>query len=302
MTRLTRFVSSLILYSAAASAIQGWPAPSQRNSSQIDSAVTPSAFTLPAGTKVDLALIVPVWARKVRLGDPLYAQTNFPVVTGNRVAIPAGTWVQGRIEGTTLPTRRQNRAELQVLFTRIVFANGYTIALPDLPGESASTLGVNSPPSTSIATAASITIEASTSNDLLLDNGAQIEMTLAAPLALDSGQIANAIPLTRPPEPGKFKSATLCRSTPGSPGTPGSPDTVIPGSPGTPSITIPGGPGMPDTTIPGTPATPDTVIPGSPGTPGTPGSACPAAPIVLSSVPVILGPSHNKSSTSPSAP
>lgn len=287
----------MILCGAAASAIQGWAASSQSDSPKTNSAAAPAALRLPAGTKVDLALVVPVWARKVRPGDPLYTQTNFPVVTGNSIAIPAGTWVQGRIEGITLPTRRQNRAELQVLFTRIIFADGYTIALPDLASESTSALAEKAPPPGSNATAAKITIEASASNDLLLDNGAQIEMTLAAPLALDSGQVANAIPLTRAPEPGKFKSATLCRPTPGSPGTPGSPDTVIPGSPGTPSITIPGGPGMPDTTIPGTPATPDTVIPGSPGSPGTPGSACPAAPIVLSSVPVVLGPPQNKAST-----
>ena len=52
---------------------------------------------------------------------------------------------------------------------------------------------------------------------------------------------------------------------------------------------------MPDITIPGTPATPDTVIPGTPGTPGTPGSVCPAAPIVISSVPVTINqmPSQN---------
>jgi hypothetical protein len=55
-------------------------------------------------------------------------------------------------------------------------------------------------------------------------------------------------------------------------------------------VTIPGAPGMPSTTIPGTPATPPTVIPGTPGTTGFPGIVCPPAPIVVSSVPLVLKP------------
>jgi hypothetical protein len=128
-----------------------------------------------------------------------------------------------------------------------------------------------------------ITIQVTPANDLLLDNGAEVEMTLGAPLQLDAKQVAQSIPLSRLPQPGQLKSATQCRNIPGSPGTPGTPDTVIPGSPGTPDITIPGMFGSPDTVIPGTPATPDTVIPGSPGTSGTPDYICPAKPLVISS-------------------
>jgi hypothetical protein len=123
-------------------------------------------------------------------------------------------------------------------------------------------------------------------NDLLLDNGAEVEMTLGAPLQLNAKQVAQSIPLSRLPQPGQLKSATTCRNVPGSPGTQGTSDTVIPGSPGTPDTVIPRGPGMPDTVIPGTPATPDTVIPGSPGTSGTPDYICPATPLVISSTPV----------------
>lgn len=298
MTRFARFVSFLILLKVLASAVEAGAAPSQSDSSQAGSAGAPASMTLPPGTRVELALTVPVWARKARVGDPLYTQTYFPVTAGSSIAIPAGTWVQGRIESITLPTRKVSRAELQVLFTKIIFADGYTVALPEFSKQPANPPAQAPVSNSPVATAAAITVEASPSNDLLLDNGAQIEMILAASLALDRSEIANAIPLSRPPEPGKFRSATLCRPTPGSPGTPGSPDTVIPGSPGTPSTTIPGGPGMPDTVIPGTPATPDTVIPGMPGTPGTSGTVCPKAPIVISSVPVVLRPQNNSPATS----
>jgi hypothetical protein len=284
----------------------GWATSSQSSSADTGSADVPAIITLESGTKIELALIVPVWAKAAKPGDPIYTQTNFPVVGNPGIAIPAGTWVQGKIESVTKPTRKSSRAELQILFQKIIFANGYSIALPDIAPASQS--AQTAVPSSAMSNAAStaivtdVTVEASPANDLLLDNGAQVEITLAAPLVLDATKVANALPLSHPPEPGKFKSATLCRPTPGepgTPGTPGSPDTVIPGSPGTPSITIPGGPGMPDTVIPGTPATPDTVIPGSPGTPGTPGTpgiVCPAAPIVISSVPVAPTPAKNEGS------
>lgn len=245
-----------------------------------------ASITLPPGTKIELVVTRPEWAQSAKVGDTVYAQTSFPVVAGGGMAIPAGTYVEGTIEGVTLPTRKLQRAEIQVLFTKIIFADGYTV---ELPGAAAGMPASPSPGETLIA----ITIQVTTANDLLLDNGAEVEMTLGAPLVLDEKQIAQSIPLSRVPAPGQLQSATLCRNIPGSPGTQGSPDTVIPGSPGTPDTVIPGGPGMPDTVIPGTPATPDTVIPGSPGTPGTPDYICPAKPLVISSTPVNSQPAQS---------
>jgi hypothetical protein len=260
-------------------------------------AASSASIILSAGTKVELFVTRPVRAATAKAGDQFYAQTSFPVVAGNGIAIPAGTYVEGSIESVTRPTRRSRRAEINVLFTKIIFANGY---IAPLPGDStaantapgAAPRIASAPPPGDSETLIAIAIQATTANDLLLDNGAGVEMTLAAPLSLDAQEIAEAIPLSHTPQPGQFKSATQCRNIPGSPGdpgTPGTPDTVIPGNPGTPGVTIPGGPGMPDTVIPGIPATPNTVIPGNPGTPGMPGTPdyiCPAAPMVISCAPV----------------
>jgi hypothetical protein len=288
-------IASLIV--AAAGHVLAAQPPSNPIPSEAGNAA--ATIALPAGSKVELALTSPVWARTAKPGDPLYTQTDFPVASGNRVAIPPGTFVQGTILSVLRPTRRSSRAQIQILFNKIIFANGYVIMLPTgslagVPGADAVLPAVNdgTPP-----TAITVNIEVSSANDLLLDNGAEVEMSLAAPLSLDARQAASAVPLTRAPEPGKFKSATLCRPTPGSPGSPGTPDTVIPGSSGTPDVTIPGGPGMPSTTIPGTPATPPTVIPGTPGTPGFPGTTCPAPPIVVSSVPLVMKPTASQAVT-----
>jgi hypothetical protein len=258
---------------------------------------TADSTTLPAGTKIELAVTAPVWARSAKPGDTLYSQVDFPVLAGKSIAIPAGTYVQGQIFSITRPTRFKGHAEIQVLFSTIIFANGYAVQLPALPSAATTFAPIGASGSSAITTPAPVvmqlTVSVSSANDLLLDNGSQFDVSLVSPLSLDSHQVAAAIAASRPADLGQFKSATLCRPTSGTPGTPGSPDTVIPGSPGTPSITIPGGPGMPDTVIPGTPATPDTVIPGSPGTPGFPGSSCPGSPIVVSSEPLIASPSSS---------
>lgn len=276
------------------------PARAQTSSSQADS------ITLPAQTRVELAITAPVWARSAKPGDTLYAQVDFPALAGNSIAIPAGTYVQGTILSISRPTRFKSRAQIQALFSTIIFTNGFAVQLPALPAPVSSVPGGPVPTSAASAppmpTVMRLTIEVNSSNDLLLDNGTQFDMMLASPLSLDAKQLAAAISASRPVDLGQLKSATLCRPTPGSPGTPGTPDTVIPGSPGTPSTTIPGGPGMPDITIPGTPGTPPTVIPGTPGTPGFSGRACPSAPLVISSEPMPTTPAETTLSASPSNP
>ena len=227
-----------------------------------------------------MALTRPVWAAKAKVGDPLYLETVFPVTAGNRIGIPAGTFVEGTIDAIVAPTRRVSRAEIDVHFNQIIFADGYAVTLPGAEDVAAQGGG-------QAATLSAVTVQVSRNNDILLDNGSQIEMTLEGPLALDAARVAQAIPLSHAPAPGQFRGATLCRPTagdpgsPGTPGTPGTPDTIIPGTPGTPGTAdSPGTPGTPDIVIPGTPATP-----GMPGTPGTPGTACPAPPLVISSAP-----------------
>jgi len=232
---------------------------------------------VPAGTQVPLVVTRPVRARRdtmagAKVQDALFAQTSFPVAIGGRMAIPAGTFVEGEILSLTQPTKKVSQSNMRVRFTGLVFANGYTVPL-GRDGSDADTMDV--------------TVQVSTSNDLLLDNGAQIDLTLTSPLTLSATSVRAAIPLTKAVKPGSLASATTCRAmpgTPGSPGTPGTPDTVIPG---TPDTVIPGPDGT-STTIPGTPPT---VIPGTPGTPGdlgTPGRVCPARPRVISSVPVAV--------------
>ncbi|MGH9828349.1 MAG: hypothetical protein ACREDR_34425, partial [Blastocatellia bacterium] len=253
---------------------------------QSATANTNSTITIPAGTTVELMLTTPLWAGTAKPGDSVYAVTAFPVAINNQMAIPPGTYVEGQIDTMSGPHWLSPHAQFQFHFTKIIFANGYTIELPgpqnvttEQPQVAA---GVSAAADDVIAAVSNAYVQVSSSNDILLDNGAQIQMVLQIPLAVNASRVADASRRSIPAQFGPFRSSTQCRPTYGTPGTP---DTVIPGTPGTPGTpdtTIPGGPGMPDVVIPGTPATPgtpDTVIPGTPGTPGT---TCPGPPVVTS--------------------
>ena len=233
--------------------------------------------TLPASTKINLAVTSPVWTHKAAAGDSIYAQTIFPVALNGKMAIPPGTYMEGRLDAVSRPSRFSGRAELRIHATKLIFANGYTVVFVD-PATASATENALAP-----VAVADLQLTVSAESDVMMDNGTQFEITLQTQLPLDAKSVALAVRASKPLSAARVPSATLCRPTPGTPGTSGTPDTVIPGTSGTPDTVIPGVNGMPDTVIPGTPATPATVIPGTPGTAGTPGTTCPGPPIVMSS-------------------
>jgi len=272
----------VILLTALAAAAQSDPAVQ----SQPQAATIKPKIVIPAGTTVPLALTEPILARSAKAGESIYAETAFPVVVDNQMAIPVGSYVQGQIDTLTRPGLFSPHAQLQIHFTKIIFTTGYTVELTGLqnpnqeaPGASPASMAAAAPPPSAgdvIAAVATPYVEVSSRSDVLLDNGSQVEMILQVPLRLNAEKAAAAVRQSNAKPIARVKSATRCRPIPATLGTP---DTVIPGTRGTPPTVIPGGPGMPDTVIPGTPGTPPTVIPGSPDTPAVP---CPGPPFVAS--------------------
>jgi hypothetical protein len=86
--------------------------------------------TVAAGTKVPVTLKQAISTKSARAGDPVYAETTFPVVANDRVLIPAGTYVQGRIDRVQRAGRIKGRAEILMHFTTLIYPNGYTVMLP----------------------------------------------------------------------------------------------------------------------------------------------------------------------------
>jgi len=90
----------------------------------------PVATVIPAGTKVPLVLKQAISTKNAREGDPVYAETAFPFVLNERVLIPAGTYIQGKIMHTEHSGRSKKRAELLIHFTSMIYPTGYTVMLP----------------------------------------------------------------------------------------------------------------------------------------------------------------------------
>src|SRR5260370_6053264 len=82
-----------------------------------------------AGTRVPLALKQAISTKTAKDGDPVYAETAFPFVVNDRVVIPAGTYIQGKIERVQRGGHVKGRAELLIHFTSMIYPRGYTVML-----------------------------------------------------------------------------------------------------------------------------------------------------------------------------
>ncbi len=123
-----RTIAMVLLLSALVMA-QASP-PVHPTSATTSSSAGPNELVVPAGTKVPLALKHAVSTKSAREGDSVYAETTFPVVQDNRVLIPAGTYVQGRISHVQRAGRIKGRAEVLMHFTTLIYPSGYTVMLP----------------------------------------------------------------------------------------------------------------------------------------------------------------------------
>ena len=98
----------------------------------------PNAVMIPAGSKIPLSLKQAISTKNAREGDAVYAETAFPFVVNERVVVPAGTYIQGKITHVERAGRLKGRAEILMHFTSMIYPSGYTVILPgsveNMPG------------------------------------------------------------------------------------------------------------------------------------------------------------------------
>ena len=104
----------------------------------------PNAWIIPAGSRIPLTLAQALSTKNARDGDPVYATTAFPFVVNERVVVPAGTYIQGKIAHVERAGRVKGRAEILMHFTTMIYPSGYTLMLPasveNMPGSEHSTV------------------------------------------------------------------------------------------------------------------------------------------------------------------
>jgi hypothetical protein len=93
---------------------------------------------VPAGTRIPIQLRQGISTKNAQPGDPIYGQTNFPIVIENQVVIPSGTYVQGVVDSVKRAGRIKGTAQLAFHLTTLVFPSGYTLsmgaAIDQVPG------------------------------------------------------------------------------------------------------------------------------------------------------------------------
>lgn len=93
---------------------------------------------IPAGTRIPIQLRQAVSTKNAQPGDPVYAQTTFPIFADGAILIPAGTYVKGVVDTSKRAGRIKGSAELQFHLTTLIYPNGYTLdlaaAIDQVPG------------------------------------------------------------------------------------------------------------------------------------------------------------------------
>jgi type IV secretion system protein VirB10 len=100
--------------------------PANENAGEAGKESPEAAYLVDPGTRILLNMINSVSTRQAAVGDRIYLETAFPVLSNGKVVIPQGSWVQGSVTQVKRPGRVKGRGELYVRFDSLTLPNGVT--------------------------------------------------------------------------------------------------------------------------------------------------------------------------------
>ena len=124
---------AILLIASVCGAQTSMPVSSGTASSMPQAPTTPAApsgsVTIAQGTSIQMALVSPIMSKSTHPGDTVRAVVAFPVTVGTQLAIPAGTYLEGMVTAVSARAPHTHMPSVQIHFTRLLFANGYSVAL-----------------------------------------------------------------------------------------------------------------------------------------------------------------------------
>lgn len=81
-------------------------------------------YEVEAGRKIPLTFLKGVSTKTAAPGDPIYLQTTFPILAGNRIAIPPGSYVTGSVIEAKRAGKVKGRAELRIRLESVILPDG----------------------------------------------------------------------------------------------------------------------------------------------------------------------------------
>ena len=100
--------------------------PTMPPATSVPATTSPATYTIDTGTRIPLALISSVSSKSSSPGDRIYLETAFPIVNGNHIVIPTGSYVTGTVTEVKRPGKVKGRGQLSVRFDSITLPNGIT--------------------------------------------------------------------------------------------------------------------------------------------------------------------------------
>jgi hypothetical protein len=105
--------------------------PAQQGPRQLD--IDPSKIqppvVIPAGTVLPITLTNRITTKHAKDGDGVYGKIAFPITLNNKIVIPEGSHVRGKISEVRRPGRVKGKAEMTLNFQTLVLPNGVTVPI-----------------------------------------------------------------------------------------------------------------------------------------------------------------------------
>src|SRR4029434_590198 len=95
---------------------------------QVEGGPKPPAIVA-KGTVIPVELVNKLSTKTLKEGDNVYARTIFPITVNNKIVIPVGTNVAGKIKQVERPGRVKGKASLTLSFQTMVLPDGVTLSI-----------------------------------------------------------------------------------------------------------------------------------------------------------------------------
>jgi type IV secretion system protein VirB10 len=117
-------IGSIILAALLQQAPQQGP-----RSLDIDPSKVLPPVVVPAGTVIPVTLTSRISTKNSKDGDGIYGKTAFPITVDNKIVIPEGSHVRGKITEVKRPGRVKGKGELTLNFQTLVLPSGITVPI-----------------------------------------------------------------------------------------------------------------------------------------------------------------------------
>jgi type IV secretion system protein VirB10 len=86
-------------------------------------------LVVPEGTTIPIRLTTRISTKTANDGDGIFGTTLFPITVDNKIVIPVGSWVRGKVTEVTKPGRVKGKGELTLSFQTLVLPSGISIPI-----------------------------------------------------------------------------------------------------------------------------------------------------------------------------